>query len=196
MPITVTITPAQAVQAGACWRVLFAEDEPGEWLASGTVVSAHDPRRYRVEFSSIPGWRTPAPIWVRNVTDFTNRNQGSYQQLTAYELGQISPQSALHGQTLEFMLPRGEALTVNCEPTPVGEVSYDAATGAFRYLPADDDKLPFSVTLQRFASDSTERAELLSVLEQFSWHRQKAARALGMDRTTLWRKMKKYGLLK
>ena len=156
MPITVTITPAQAVQAGACWRVLFAEDEPGEWLASGTVVSAHDPRRYRVEFSSIPGWRTPAPIWVRNVTDFTNRNQGSYQQLTAYELGQISPQSALHGQTLEFMLPRGEALTVNCEPTPVGEVSYDAATGAFRYLPADDDKLPFSVTLQRTLDKATQ----------------------------------------
>jgi len=46
-----------------------------------------------------------------------------------------------------------------------------------------------------FASDSTERTELLSALEQFSWHRQKAARALGMDRTTLWRKMKKYGLL-
>jgi DNA-binding NtrC family response regulator len=47
-----------------------------------------------------------------------------------------------------------------------------------------------------FPSENKERAELLAALEQFSWHRQKAARALGMDRTTLWRKMKKYGLLK
>jgi len=47
-----------------------------------------------------------------------------------------------------------------------------------------------------FPSENKEHAELLAALEQFSWHRQKAARALGMDRTTLWRKMKKYGLLK
>jgi PAS domain S-box-containing protein len=46
-----------------------------------------------------------------------------------------------------------------------------------------------------FASENPERAELVAVLHQFSGHRQKAARALGVDRTTLWRKMKKYGLL-
>jgi transcriptional regulator with PAS, ATPase and Fis domain len=43
--------------------------------------------------------------------------------------------------------------------------------------------------------DNEERAELVAALQQFSWRRQKTARALGMDRTTLWRKMKKYGLL-
>jgi PAS domain S-box-containing protein len=46
-----------------------------------------------------------------------------------------------------------------------------------------------------FPPENQERAELVAALQQFSWHRQKTARALGVDRTTLWRKMKKYGLL-
>ncbi|MGD8519944.1 MAG: sigma 54-interacting transcriptional regulator [Desulfobacterales bacterium] len=46
-----------------------------------------------------------------------------------------------------------------------------------------------------FPSENKEHGEILATLQQFSWHRQKTARALGVDRTTLWRKMKKYGLL-
>ena len=40
-----------------------------------------------------------------------------------------------------------------------------------------------------------ERQRIVEVLTEHSWHRQKAAKALGMDRTTLWRKMKKYDIL-
>ena len=43
--------------------------------------------------------------------------------------------------------------------------------------------------------ENEERAELVAALQKFNMHRQKTARALGVDRTTLWRKMKKYGLL-
>jgi transcriptional regulator with PAS, ATPase and Fis domain len=46
-----------------------------------------------------------------------------------------------------------------------------------------------------FEPENEEHAGLLAALQKFSWHRQKTARALGVDRTTLWRKMKKYGLL-
>ena len=46
-----------------------------------------------------------------------------------------------------------------------------------------------------FPSENKEHVKLLAALQQFSWHRQKTASALGVDRTTLWRKMKKYGLL-
>jgi transcriptional regulator of acetoin/glycerol metabolism len=41
----------------------------------------------------------------------------------------------------------------------------------------------------------TEEADQLRrILRKHNWHRQKAARELGIDRTTLWRKIKKYNL--
>lgn len=39
-----------------------------------------------------------------------------------------------------------------------------------------------------------EREKLLAALQQNNWRRKDTATALGMDRTTLWRKMRKYGL--
>jgi len=43
-------------------------------------------------------------------------------------------------------------------------------------------------------STNREREKVIAMLQQHNWHRSKTARALGMDRTTLWRKIKKYGL--
>jgi PAS domain S-box-containing protein len=43
--------------------------------------------------------------------------------------------------------------------------------------------------------ESREREALLAMLRQHGWRRISTARALGIDRTTLWRKMKKYHLL-
>jgi PAS domain S-box-containing protein len=45
------------------------------------------------------------------------------------------------------------------------------------------------------ASDEKEREILISLLQHHNWHRSKTAKALGMDRTTLWRKIKKYGIV-
>jgi transcriptional regulator with PAS, ATPase and Fis domain len=39
-----------------------------------------------------------------------------------------------------------------------------------------------------------ERRRLLQALEEHRWNRQRVAKALGMERTTLWRKLKKYHL--
>ena len=44
------------------------------------------------------------------------------------------------------------------------------------------------------ASDAEERENIISVLQQHNGHRTKTAKALGMERTTLWRKIKKYGI--
>ena len=44
-------------------------------------------------------------------------------------------------------------------------------------------------------SDKAERGTIINMLEQYNWHRSKTAKALGMDRSTLWRKMKKYGIV-
>ena len=43
-------------------------------------------------------------------------------------------------------------------------------------------------------SDEKECEILISMLQHYDWHRSKTAKALGMDRTTLWRKIKKYGI--
>jgi len=42
--------------------------------------------------------------------------------------------------------------------------------------------------------DASERNSILSILEKYHGMRVETARALGMNRTTLWRKMKKYGI--
>ena len=40
-----------------------------------------------------------------------------------------------------------------------------------------------------------EQLLILTTLNQYQWHRQKVARALNIDRKTLFNKMKRYGLL-
>ncbi len=41
-----------------------------------------------------------------------------------------------------------------------------------------------------------EMARILQLLNQYQWNRSKVARKLGIGRTTLWRKMRRYGLLR
>jgi PAS domain S-box-containing protein len=59
---------------------------------------------------------------------------------------------------------------------------------AHREIPPDDRG--------RYAetSDNGERKKILAMLQQHNWHRTKTARGLGIDRTTLWRKMRRYGI--
>jgi transcriptional regulator with PAS, ATPase and Fis domain len=55
--------------------------------------------------------------------------------------------------------------------------------------------LPAAVTLQAaapVANGDEERDRLLGVLEQAHWNHQRAAAALGISRTTLWRKMREH----
>jgi len=47
-----------------------------------------------------------------------------------------------------------------------------------------------------FSLVSAEQIHLRRVLEHFSWNQRRAARALGIGYNTLWRKMKRYGILR
>jgi PAS domain S-box-containing protein len=42
--------------------------------------------------------------------------------------------------------------------------------------------------------DEGERYTIISMLQRYNWNRTKTAKALGMDRTTLWRKIKRFGI--
>jgi Nif-specific regulatory protein len=43
--------------------------------------------------------------------------------------------------------------------------------------------------------DSVERQLIVKALESSDWKKSRAASCLGMSRTTLWRKMEKYGIV-
>ncbi len=63
--------------------------------------------------------------------------------------------------------------------------------------PALQNKYPEFVNRNKPAeivSESRERFEILSLLEKNKWNRQKTAEDLNIDRTTLWRKMKRLNL--
>jgi transcriptional regulator with PAS, ATPase and Fis domain len=56
------------------------------------------------------------------------------------------------------------------------------------------NSLPDDIERYTATADNGECDRILVMLRRHNWHRVKTARSLGMDRTTLWRKMKKYRL--
>ncbi|NNF26271.1 MAG: hypothetical protein HKN73_03485 [Gemmatimonadetes bacterium] len=72
-----------------------------------------------------------------------------------------------------------------------GRVFRDAAgriTGALEVVWSDEDRISAQ------GRDARERECIVRALLEARYHRGKAAKALGMSRTTLWRKMKQHGL--
>ena len=54
---------------------------------------------------------------------------------------------------------------------------------------------PFGIREKHsFSDNGSEATKLLGLLEQHHWNRSLVAKELGIGRTTLWRKLKKYGL--
>ncbi|MCP5102888.1 MAG: Fis family transcriptional regulator [bacterium] len=60
------------------------------------------------------------------------------------------------------------------------------------YLRAAEKTQPLPVPIE--PPDMGEKERLLEALGSARWNKKKAAEILGIDRTTLWRKMKKYGI--
>lgn len=79
-----------------------------------------------------------------------------------------------------FVLCKGDRIDLDCLPKELMESQKDLSA-----LPFLKPESPF----QQAESEIVNRA-----LRKYGGHRAKAARELGIDRTTLWRKMKKYGL--
>ena len=88
--LTVTISPAVAVTAGAMWNV-----DGGGWQASGTTVSGITVGSHAVAFNNIAGWTTPSGQ-TANITNGTTTSLSSaYVQQTGSLTVTISPAGAV-----------------------------------------------------------------------------------------------------
>ncbi|MGO9020109.1 MAG: hypothetical protein ACLQVJ_17370 [Syntrophobacteraceae bacterium] len=80
--LTVTITPAGAVAAGAKWNV-----DGGAMQASGTTVGGLSVGSHTVGFNSITGWNPPAGLKVNIANGKTAAVQAKYVQQTGFITG-------------------------------------------------------------------------------------------------------------
>ena len=80
-----------------------------------------------------------------------------------------------------FVLCRGDLIDLDCLPKEITGPPGETGTS-----PSFDEETPFAKA----------EAEVIGrTLKKYDGNRIKAAQELGIDRTTLWRKMKKYGLI-
>jgi len=73
--LKVTLTPSQAVTAGAEWRV-----DGGAWRGSGTTVKNLSNTTHQVDFKSVSGWLSPAPVTVTITNGNTTTLTSTYVQ--------------------------------------------------------------------------------------------------------------------
>ncbi len=76
--LSVTLTPAAAVTAGAQWRV-----DGGAWRTSGTVVTGLVAGSHTVSFSTVSGWTSPADISTATTNGTTNAVFATYTEASA-----------------------------------------------------------------------------------------------------------------
>ncbi|HEY0593867.1 MAG TPA: sigma-54 dependent transcriptional regulator [Thermoanaerobaculia bacterium] len=113
--------------------------------------------------------------------------------------------NARHGRALRFSPEATRTLLGYSWPGNVRELenALEYAVAVCRGQTILPEDLPPEVTAARPASaadaaspkDSPELARLRAALEAHRWRREEAAAALGISRTTLWRKMREHGLL-
>lgn len=135
----------------------------------------------RVNIPSLDERQGDIPLLVRayfqNRLDGAQITEGACRALEKYHW---------HGN-IRHLFNVCERLSVLCGDRPVNEEDVRSVMagqpGNLAYVPPS--KLP---------PDDPEREAILRALEQCRYNRTQAAQALGINRSTLWRKMKEYGL--
>jgi DNA-binding NtrC family response regulator len=91
---------------------------------------------------------------------------------------------------------RGQTLHVQDLPTEISD--HAAVEGERTAVAPDEGETPIADPAADSPGDPSaepERQRIVQALESSQWRRSEAAAALGMSRTTLWRKMREYGLI-
>ncbi|MGZ4778211.1 MAG: sigma-54 interaction domain-containing protein [Thermoanaerobaculia bacterium] len=124
------------------------------------------------------------------------------EPLAKYLLARVAAQ---HGRELRFSPDAIRALLRYSWPGNVRElenaIEYAVAVGMGQTIQPEDlpgelfDTRALAAANTREVSATSETEVIRIALEQNRWERDATARALGMSRTTLWRKMREHGLL-
>ena len=122
------------------------------------------------------------------------------EPLAQYLLARVA---ARHGRAMRFSPEATRAMLRYPWPGNVRElenaIEYAIAVGRGQTIQPED--LPLEVTdatpavnRARETADVADRERIRAVLDQHHWRRDEAAQALGISRTTLWRRMREMGL--
>jgi PAS domain S-box-containing protein len=136
----------------------------------------------RVVVASLKERRQDIPLLIRRFIQRKNVERGTYICRFSPEVLDILLNYDYPGNVREMenilehacLLCRGDIIQLRHLPRMFREAYAPAGAG-----PAGSDH---------------QRQELLATLRQHSWNRQLAAQALGVDRSTLWRRMKRLGI--
>ena len=86
--LKVTLTPAQAVTAGAQWRV-----DNGPWTQSGATVNNLSPGSHYVDFKTVAGWTAPSPTTIAVANGKATTASAAYVQNSSLKIT-LTPSSA------------------------------------------------------------------------------------------------------
>ena len=172
-------------------RVIAATNKPlAEQLARGAIREDLYYRLnvVRIALPSLAERREDIPLLVNHFIALFNAEQGRRVDGISEEALAVIMRHSFPGNVRELrniiehamVLCRGERIEVQCLPA---ELRRGVAC-----------ETPPPLAAARGPLESAEAASILSTLREHGGHRARTAAALGIDTSTLWRKMKKFGI--
>jgi transcriptional regulator with PAS, ATPase and Fis domain len=146
---------------------------------------------FRLKLPALNARKVDIPLLVRHILRQLCAARGSHPVNISTQALEILLRFNYPGNVRELENILEHALIISQEGEILPEHLPDYLQ---RPLPAADTQ-PASSRYRADTSLSKERRNIIHTLNQHSGNRIKAAQALGIDRTTLWRKMKRYNLL-
>jgi PAS domain S-box-containing protein len=141
----------------------------------------------KLELPPLAARRDDISLLIDHFIDKFNRKMGRYILRVSDEVLGVLLQYDFPGNVRElenmiehaFVMCRGEEIHLQHLPPEFSQFKLVAHESVSTPLPLQD----------------AERQTILEALEKHNWNKVETAKALGLHRTTLWRKMKQYGLI-